>query len=176
MRPGVYITCLAATATIGLAVLVARSEPRADADDQISIARQLRLKRKLMMGSDSLLATMRANRRNWDTLTGEQRRRLHDRAYAFRQADPRKRDAVLDAWERFRQLDTARQQRYRKRAAWLHKLLGRLSEEQKAELRRLPSRERAKKLLELENQLSRPQPTTTSAGVSQPGTEPNHHP
>ena len=80
---------------------------------------------------------------------------------------------MLSAWDKFRHLDAARQQRYRERAAWLQTLLGRLSAEQKADLRELPPRERATRLLELKDQLLTPSPASTSAPASQPASAPN---
>jgi hypothetical protein len=121
--------------------------------DNISMDRQLLLKRKLLMGHESLIAVLQSNRLNWDRYSPEQRQVLRQRAYAFRQADPTQQEQVLDAWESFLKLNDAQKLRYRQRAAWLTAVISELPQEKRDELIKLPPAERAHRLLELKKQI-----------------------
>ena len=121
--------------------------------ETISVERQLRLKRRLLMEQESLVAVLRSNRQSWDRCTPEQRQLLRQRAYAFRQADPAQREAVLGAWERFLALSDGQKDRYRQRALWLTAVIGELPQSARDELIKLPPAERARRLLDLKVQM-----------------------
>ena len=142
--------------------------------DTVTVAEQLRLKRKLLMGDKSLASVLRANRRNWDAYTPEQRRLLRQRAYAFRNADPDQRRAVIDAWSKFFRLTGDQKRRFRQRAAWLKVVRQHLSAEKKAELLKMLPAQRAAELLRLKAKLQAEGklPPDKPAAIKSPTTRP----
>ena len=153
MRRLTQTVSLALFAVASVEVAAAQQAIDAGVAGTVSVIRQLRLKRKLLMGSESLVAVLRTNRENWDRYTPEQRQLLRERAYAFRHADQQRRQAVLDAYGRFLQLSGDQKHRYRRRAAWLGVVIGALSDEKRAELLGLSATERARQLLRLKAQM-----------------------
>jgi hypothetical protein len=154
MKTPTWTTWLAIAAIGWCALAGAQPAPRDAASGTVSIDRQLRLKRKLLMGQDSsLAAVMRANRQAWERATPEQREVLRQRAYALRQADPRQRDTILDAWGAFSRLDEQQKQQYRQRAVWLRAVVATLTEQERAELLKMPAADRARELLQLKSQM-----------------------
>lgn len=145
------------------------SQPSTQATGTINVDRQLRLKRKLLMGHDSLIAVLESNRQNWDRYSPEQRQVLRQRAYAFRQADSAQQEQVLDAWGRFMTLSDSQKERYRERATWLTAVISELPAETRSELIKLPSAERARRLLELKKQMEE---QGKLPAASQPATKP----
>lgn len=119
----------------------------------ISVERQLRLKRKLMMGGSSLVATLESNRARWEKLDPMRQEELRRQAYAFRSADVKEQLRILEAWEKFVALDEARQNDYRRRAAWLKSVIETLTDEQKRQLLKMTPMDRARELLRIRQQL-----------------------
>jgi hypothetical protein len=153
MRHLVAISCIVLAAAALGEVPTSQPASRAARPDTISVGQQLRLKRKLLMGQESLIAVLQENRKSWDRYTPEQRQQLRDRAYAFRQADPIRQEQVVGAWERYMKLTDDQKERYRQRAQWLSAVVAELSPQARAELIKLPPQERASRLLELKGQL-----------------------
>jgi hypothetical protein len=139
---------------------------------EVGVERQLLLKRKLAMGEETLLSTLRHNVQKWETLSPEQRQVFRDRAYAFRDAPPEKQQAILDAYEDFVQLSAQQKQEYRRRADWLKIVLANLPEEKKDLLRQLSPADCAKELLRLKAELQ----AEGKLPLDEPTTEPTPAP
>ncbi len=151
MKPSTGTIC---AMLIGLSALtgLASAQP-APRSASVSAERQLLLKRKLMAGEQTLLATLRQNIDRWDNITAEQREMLRERAYAFRDAPPAQQQAILDAWDKFRQLHPDRQDAYRQRAVWLRAVLENVTPDKRAQLLGMTPAERAAELLRLKAEL-----------------------
>ena len=119
----------------------------------VTVERQLQLKRKLLMGNPTLASLLRRNVQSWGNLTPEQRQVYRQRAYAFRDANPQQQQAIMSAWDSFLRLDGEQKQQYRSRAQWLKVVLASLPEEKKESLRQMPAGERAGELLRLKSQM-----------------------
>ncbi len=162
------IVCAAALAAIAS---VARAEAGAGNVKKIDIQRQLRFKRRLQLGpAGSLVAAIRENRSKWDQFSPEQQRLLRERAYAFRDADPKKQQKVINAYAKFLKLDRRQQELYRQRAAWLKKVLKELSPLEKARLLKLAPADRARELLRLKKDME----AAEAAEAETPSTKPTN--
>ncbi len=146
------ICVILAAAAIG-SVDSTQPASRAARPDTISVDQQLRLKRKVLLGQESVIAVLQNNRRNWDNYSPEQRALLRQKAYAFRQADSIQREQMLDAWQKFISLSDSQKEKYRQRAMWLTAVVAELSPQQKADLLKMSPADRAAKLVELKKQL-----------------------
>ncbi|NLF29398.1 MAG: DUF3106 domain-containing protein [Planctomycetes bacterium] len=143
---------IGALLTIAAAVVVGATEP--PAPRVVSVDQQLRLKRRLLMNDQSLLATLQENRRRWEGMSPSQQEQLRDRAYAFREADEAHRRQILDAWESFWRMDSDQRADYRRRAAWTNTVIAALTDAEKQRLLALPPADRARELLRLRERLT----------------------
>ena len=126
---------------------------RAQGGPEISVDRQQLLRRKLLVGSDSLLAQLRRNAEAWEKATPEQRQLLRQQAVALRDASPREWQRIMDAWKQFVQMPDQQQEEYRRRAAWLAQVMANITSEQKRQLLQLPTEQRAAELIRLRDEL-----------------------
>jgi hypothetical protein len=160
----------ASPATQPAAVAASSPASQTSTGQTVSMEHQLLVKRRILMGHESLMAVMQSNRQNWDRYSPEQRRLLRARAYAFRQADAAQQDQVLDALGHFNTLSEDQKSRYRQRAAWLTAVISQLPAETRNELIKLPADQRARKLLELKQELEA-QGKLASQPASQPAVQ-----
>lgn len=133
-----------------------------------SLAAQLRLKFSLQMsGGTSLAASMDHNRQEWQMLTPEQRERFRGIAVAFLDKDPKEQEKLLQSYSTFLSLDKQKRQAYRARAEWVRIVVASFTPEQRKQLARMSSMDRAKALIarreELKSQGKLPAPTTRPA-------------
>ena len=147
------MTKLARTSCLAAALTMIVAAGAATTARMISVERQLLLKRKLMMGEKSLVATLESNRARWEKLDPTRQEELRRQAYAFRSADIEEQRRILEAWEKFVALDEARQNDYRRRAAWLKSVIDTLNDQQKRELLEMTPLDRARELLRVRRQL-----------------------
>jgi hypothetical protein len=137
-------------AAVGVAgALPALGQEAQDAGDPVSVERQLRLKRRLLMGSESLLATLRSNVQQWRDLTPEQREQLRHRAYALRQATPAQQQRLIEAYAKYLRLSAVQRAEYRRRAERIEQVLDLLSDDEKQRLLELPAHQRAVRIMEM---------------------------
>ncbi len=130
-----------------------------------SMAAQLRLKLSLQMsGGTSLAASMDHNRQEWQMLTPEQRERFRGIAVAFLDKDPKEQEKLLRSYSAFLSLDKQKRDAYRARAEWVRVVVASFTPEQRKQLARMSSMDRAKALIarreELKSQGKLPAPTT----------------
>lgn len=119
----------------------------------VSVGRQLRLKRKLLMGEQSLVATLEANRQRWERLGPTRQEQLRKQAFAFRGADAQQQQQIIAAWEKFHRLSAAQQDSFRRKAVWLKAIIDTLDDSQKQRLLGMTPTERAQQLHELGRQM-----------------------
>ncbi len=129
-----------------------------------SMAAQLRLKLSLQMsGGTSLAASMDHNRQEWQMLTPEQRERFRGIAVAFLDKDPKEQEKLLRSYSAFLSLNKQKREAYRARAEWVRVVVASFTPEQRKQLARMSSRDRAKALIarreELRSQGKLPAPT-----------------
>ncbi len=139
----------------------AEATPPAPSNEPVSVEHQLRLKRELLLGQQSLLASLQTNRDSWDRATPGQRQELRNRAYAFRNADPAEQQEVLAAWERFMAMENARRQEYRAEAEALKAVLDTLGDQQKQKLLDMSPTARTRELQRITENLAKDEATTT---------------
>ena len=102
------------------------------------------------------------------SLTSRQLRQLRERYYAFLRLDRAEQAALLAAAPEFDKLTDAQRKAYQQRAAWLRKVIKSLTDEQRAELKKMAPAERARRLLELKAKLARSEPTSQPATATAP--------
>jgi hypothetical protein len=148
------MTKLARTScVVGVLAVIVAAGATTTATRMISVERQLRLKRELMMGEESLVATLRSHRERWEKLDPTQQDQLRQQAYAFRGADPEQQSQIIAAWVKFNALSETQQNDYRRRASWLAGVVDTLSDEQKQQLLEMTPTDRARELLRIRQQL-----------------------
>jgi len=129
-----------------------------------SAARQRLLKMRLrLLAGGSLAATVDQNRQEWRTLPPELRQQYRERAYAFLQKNPQRQEEILGNFEKFIRLDPQRRRAYRRRAAWIQKVLATLSDAERRALAEMPAEQRARRLLELKDELEETEPSAVEA-------------
>lgn len=169
-------TSTSASATRALATTRPANEEAASASDEtmVSVTEQLRLKRRLLMGSQSLAEALREHRRQWDRLAPEDREQMRRRELAFQQADPKTQQQVVRAWEAFSRMTPQEREQYRRRMLWMQAVLDRLTPGQKADLMRLPADQRARELVRLGRSLGieKPSEPERPGPATQPATQP----
>ena len=147
----------------GVAVGASRQPPRPG-----SRARQLLLKQALEKRlSGTLVAELSHNKKVWGAMTPEQLRQLRERYYAFLRLDQDKQAELLRAMPEFERLTGAQREAYQQRAAWLKKVVGSLTPDQREELKAMTPSERAKRLLELKGRLVSSRPSTQPASPAE---------
>ena len=148
------MTKLARTScVVGVLAVIVAAGATTTATRMISVERQLRLKRALMLGEDSLVATLQSHRERWEKLDPTQQEQLRQQAYAFRGADAEQQSQIIAAWEKFSALSETQQDDYRRRASWLASVINTLSDEQKQQLLDMTPTDRARELLRVKQQL-----------------------
>jgi ElaB/YqjD/DUF883 family membrane-anchored ribosome-binding protein len=164
------VACLAAMASLAWA-----QEP----DSGMSLgsrARQQLLKYRLrQIQGDTLAASLDHNRRQWDSLSPEQRQKVRETAYAFlRENDDRQRD-LLAHYEQVIKSSAERRDAYQRRARWLRVVLASFSGDELQAMRQMTPTDRARKLLERRDQLVR-EGKLVIEPASQPATGPGPEP
>jgi len=139
--------------TVAVLTVIVAAGADSPSTRMVSVERQLRLKRELLMGEQSLVATLEANRLRWQQLDPTRQEQLRRQAYAFRGADAARQRQIIAAWEKFWRLSEAQQQDYRRRAAWLKKVVEKLDDHQKQRLLEMKPTDRARELLKLKQQM-----------------------
>jgi hypothetical protein len=158
---------------IGLLILVALTAWTLDArlafaqvgDDETSVltqpprgslSAQLRLKLSLQMaGGSSLAATMDHNRQEWKMLSPDERERFRSYAVAYLDKDPKAQDKVLSDYSTFLSLNQKKREAFRQRAEWVKAVAATFTPEQRDELQRMSSADRARVLVERRDELVR---------------------
>jgi len=158
-----YLT-ITSVALFALAVVSAtqgRAEP-VKKDQGVSIQRQLRLMRKLQLGDDeSLVASLRKNRQQWEKFTPGQRSLVRKKVWAFRKSTPAEQREILSQYGKFIKLSPMQKQRYRQRMDWVKRVLEGLSAKERADVLALPAAEQARTLLRLKKLLPTGENTAT---------------
>ncbi|MFP3936938.1 MAG: DUF3106 domain-containing protein [Phycisphaerae bacterium] len=114
-----------------------------------SIAAQLRLKQKLLAEQQgtTLAATLRHNRRQWESLSPEQRDHYRRVAVAFLRENPDKQRELIEHYDEFIKMSAERRQAYRQRERWLKVVVASFTPRERDELRNMPADERARRLI-----------------------------
>lgn len=135
-----------------------------------SVAAQLQFKLKLIRaGSGQTLASsIGHNRKEWESLSPDQRDRYRMEYLAFLKESPDRQQRVIEKFGKLIRMDAKRQAAYRSRAHWLKAVVKNLTADERLRLKDLTPQDRAKALLEMRDRLVREgklklQPTTTSA-------------
>ncbi len=157
MRNMARTICLA-VAAVGIAagVALADNSPSASTTPpKGSIARQLLLKFKLQAGRSGLALAdaLRHSRNEWESLSPDQREQFREAAYAILQKSEKDQEQILLRYEKLIKMSAERQEAYQRRAKWLKAVLKTLSEEQKQQLLKLKPLQRARRLIEIRDQL-----------------------
>ncbi|MCD6303950.1 MAG: DUF3106 domain-containing protein [Planctomycetes bacterium] len=110
-----------------------------------SLAAQLRLKLSLRMaGGVSLAASLDHNRQEWQMLSPDERERFRSYVLAFLQKDPKSQEKLLKNYNTFLSLTKEKQRAYRRRAEWVRIVAASFTPEQREQLRRMSSLDRAR--------------------------------
>ncbi len=163
--PRYILICLLVAATVALAAPAKKKLAPG------SRARQVLLKQALEKKlAGTLVAELNRNKRVWGKMTPEQLRSLRNRYYAYLKQDDAKRARLLEAAAELDHLTDEQRKAYLERAAWLAKVVAKLTPAEREKLKKLSPKQRAKRLLELKAKLkaaekSKPlatKPTTTA--------------
>jgi TRAP-type C4-dicarboxylate transport system substrate-binding protein len=151
-------TILAVAVAGTLLAGVARAQDDSDAlrrPPTGSIAAQLRLKQKLLAAQSgtTLAATLQHNRRQWESLSPEQRDRIRQVAVAFLQQNPDRQLELIEQYDRFIRMSAERQRAYRQRERWLKAVVASFTPQERDQLRNLASDERARRLIARRDEL-----------------------
>ena len=143
-----------------------------------SIASQLRLKFRLMrINSGTLASSLDHNRTEWLNLLPDEREQYRREAVAFLKKSPEERSKLLQRFEKLLKMSAERRQAYRRRAKWLKAVIETLTPAQGQQLEKLTPTARARRLIEIRDELVRrgklklEEPATTSA-TGAPATQP----
>jgi len=144
--------------TLAAAILVTGSVTYADDADGSglsrppsgSIARQLRLKMKLhrITANGSLVATLKHNRQEWESLTPDQRGRFRKSFMAYQRKTEGEQEQILSHYETLFKMTAERRQAYRQRAKWLTVVVESFTPVERAELQGMTPDDRARKILD----------------------------
>ena len=138
-----------------------------------SKARQLALKQALDKQMEgTLFAELNRNREVWQSLKPDQLRLLRNRYYAFLREDDQRQADLLEAAAELNRLTDEQRRAYREREKWLIEVVRRLTPEQREQLRQLSPQDRARRLLELRDELLGPTPRPTEKAEPDPTTRP----
>lgn len=143
--------------TLAAAVLVTGTVVLADGADGSgltrppagSIARQLRLKMKLhrITPGGSLVATLKHNRQEWESLTPDERGRFRKSFMAFQGKSEAEQEQILSHYEKLFKMTAERREAYRRRAKWLAIVVESFTPAERAELQVMTPDDRARKIL-----------------------------
>ncbi len=120
-----------------------------------SIAAQLRLKQRLLAAQEgtTLAEALRHNRREWESLSPEQRDHYRRVAVAFLEENPKKQRELIEHYDRFIRMSAERKREYRQRERWLQVVVESFTPQQREELRNMSSEERARRLIARRDEL-----------------------
>ena len=138
-----------------------------------SIAAQLRLKMKLhRITSGSLAASLKHNRREWESLTPDQRGRFRKSFLAFLHKSPGQQEKLLVHYEALFKMTAERREAYRQRAKWLDVVVRSFTPEQRQALQEMPPDDRARKILARKAELLKQGRLEVDAPTSAPASAP----
>jgi len=121
-----------------------------------SIASQLRLKFRLMrINNGTLASSLDHNRKEWQDLLPDEREQYRREAVAFLRKSPEERDELLQRFEKLLNMSAERRDAYRRRAKWLQAVIETLTPAQRQELEKLTPTARARRLIEIRDELVR---------------------
>jgi len=121
-----------------------------------SLAAQLRLKLQLeMVGGSSLAASLDHNEQEWRIYTPDQREQYRRAAVAFLRKNPEEQEKLLKHFSAFLSLTKAKQDTYADRARWVKAVAASFTPEQRDQLRKMTSMDRARILLARRDELVR---------------------
>ncbi len=121
-----------------------------------SLAAQLRLKLSLQMaGGVSLAATLDNNREQWRMLSPDQRERFREYVVSFLKKDAGDQERILKSYSAFLSLTKQKREAYRRRARWVQAVVATFTPDEREELRRMSSVDRAKALITRRDKLVR---------------------
>jgi hypothetical protein len=121
-----------------------------------SLAAQLRLKLQLeMVGGSSLAASLDHNEQEWLLYTPDQREQYRRWAVAFLRKNPREQEKLLKHFSAFLSLTKTKRDAYVERARWVKAVAASFTPEQREQLRKMTSMDRARALLERRDELVR---------------------
>ncbi len=127
-------------------------------------ARQVLLKQALDKElAGTLVSDLNSNRKEWESKKPEQLRQLRNRYYAYLRLSDARQAKLLEVAAELDRLSDEQRKAFLERARWLAKVVAGLTPAQRAQLKKLPPAERAKRLLELKAKLPESQPTTRPA-------------
>lgn len=156
-------------AVLALALLpaLARGQATARTDGKIvrgSKADQMLLREAIdKQLSGSLVAELNENKKVWGAMTAEQLRELRQRYYAFLRESDADKARLLETEIEFNKLSDEQKQSFRRRAAWLTKVVASLTPDERRRLQEMSPEDRAKRLLELKSRLAETQPVDPPA-------------
>ena len=143
--------------TLASAVLLASTAALADGADGAgltrppagSIARQLRLKMTLhrITPGGSLVAALRHNRQEWESLTPDQRGHFRKSFLAFLHKSADEQENILTHYEKLFKMTTERRDAYRQRAKWLAVVVESFTPAERTAMQQMTPDDRARKLL-----------------------------
>ena len=122
-----------------------------------SVARQVHLKLRIMRLADgtSLAAALRHSRQAWESLSPDEREQYRREARAFLQKPADEQQRLLVHYETLIRMSAAKRDAYRRRARWLAVVVASFTDPQRAEMQRLPPKQRAQRLLARKAELIR---------------------
>ena len=121
-----------------------------------SVARQLMLKYRLQkISNGTLTASLHLNRRQWQVLGPDQRHKYRRDLGAFLKTSPNRQKALLEHYEKLVKLSPQKQVAYQSRAGWLKVIVASFTPAERKELRTLTPGERARRLVQRRQKLTR---------------------
>jgi hypothetical protein len=121
-----------------------------------SLAAQLQLKLSLeMVGGGSLAASLDHNRQEWKMLSPDQRERFRRYAVAFLEKSPEEQQKLRKSFWALLSLAKVKREAYGRRDRWVRAVVATFTPEQREELRKMSSAERARALVARRDELVR---------------------
>ena len=121
-----------------------------------SLAAQLQLRLNLQMaGGTSLAASMDHNRQEWAQLSPDERERFRSYARAFAEKDPKAQDKLLSDYSAFLSLTQKKRDAFRLRAEWVKAVVATFTAQQRDDLQKMSSADRARMLVDRRDELVR---------------------
>jgi hypothetical protein len=119
-----------------------------------TMAAQLRLRLRLeMAGGASLAASLDHNRQEWKMLSPDQRERFRQYVVAFHNEELPEQDKLLKSYSAYLLLTKQKREAYRRRAQWVKAVVATFTPQQREQLRKMPSMQRAKTLIRRRDEL-----------------------
>ncbi len=115
-----------------------------------SIAQQLSLLAKLnaaVQGVD-LATSLNHNRREWEQLSPDEREQFREKYRAWAEQNPQQQQEILRQFEEWIRIAGQRKEKYRRMNEWLHVVVESFTPEERAELQKLSSDERARRIVQ----------------------------